>query len=269
MPVFRLTSWLVLLAVVLSPWPRLRAQESATSPSRWEAAIRKFEAEDAERPPAPGGVLFVGSSSIRLWDLQASFPDLHALNRGFGGSQLADVAELADRVVLPYKPRQVVVYAGDNDIAAGKSPEQVVAAYQKLVEKIHAQLPETRIVFVSIKPSLKRWALIEPIRHANRSIAEIAAKDKRLEFVDIEPPMLGPDGLPRKELFRDDGLHLNAEGYKVWAERLRPVLERLTKPLSPLAPRKDVLSRSESRLWFCPSLLEETSALLPAAGSTP
>jgi lysophospholipase L1-like esterase len=162
---------------------------------------------------------------------------LDALNRGFGGSQLADVAALADRVVTPYKPRLVIVYAGDNDIAAGKTPEQVVAAYQKLVEKIHGQLPEARIAFISIKPSLRRWHLIEQIRHANRSIAELAAADERLEFVDIEPVMLGPDGLPRKELFRDDGLHLNAAGYEVWAERLRPVLKETS--LMPAAAGKE------------------------------
>jgi lysophospholipase L1-like esterase len=171
-----------------------------------------------------------------LWDLEKSFPELHALNRGFGGSQLADVAELADRVVLAYKPRLVIVYAGDNDIAARKTPEQVVAAYQKLVEKIHSQLPETRIVFISIKPSLSRWKLIDEIRHANRSIAELAARDERLAFVDIEPAMLGPGDLPRKELFRDDGLHLNAEGYQVWAEQLRPILKE-TSPSSAAAEK--------------------------------
>lgn len=205
------------------------AQESAPATSRWEAAISKFEEQDAQHPPKPGGVVFVGSSSIRMWDLKSSFPELDAMNRGFGGSQLSDVVQFADRIVLPYKPRLVIVYAGDNDLAANKAPERVVEDYRRLVELVHKQLPDTRIAFIAVKPSISRWALIDQVRAVNRAVAAIAAQDERLAFIDIEAPMLGDDGLPRKDLFLADGLHLNAEGYKLWTEQVRPVLEVKTR----------------------------------------
>ncbi len=202
------------------------AQDPGAQPAtnRWEPAIREFEAQDAQNPPQPGGVVFVGSSSIRMWNLKESFPDLDALNRGFGGSQLSDVVEFADRIILPYKPRLVIVYAGDNDLAANKPPERVVADYRRLVKQIHEKLPETRIAFIGVKPSISRWRLIEQVREVNRTVAAIAAEDERLEFIDIEPSMLGEDGQPRKELFLADGLHLNAAGYEVWTKLVRPVL---------------------------------------------
>lgn len=215
------------LAGVLVAFPALvGGQESPKSPERWEAEIRKFEEQDAKNKPHVDGVLFIGSSSIRLWDLKQSFPELAATNRGFGGCSLSDVAHFAERLVLPHQPRLVIVYAGDNDIASGKTPEQVLEAYRQLVHTIHAALPQTRIAFISIKPSLARWKLVEKMREANRAIAAIAAADPRLEFIDVDAPMLGPDQLPRPELFRDDGLHLNSAGYKLWAEQVRPVIDR-------------------------------------------
>ncbi len=204
---------------------RVEAQEAPRGTSRWEEAIQKFEQQDAEQPPQPGGVVFVGSSSIRLWDLKANFPDLNAINRGFGGSQLGDLAHFAERILLAHRPRLVVVYAGDNDLAAGKTPEQVLADYERLAAFLHERLPETRMVYIGVKPSLARWKLIEQVRQTNQMIAQRASQDERLAFVDIDAPMIGPDGLPRKKLFRDDGLHLNDEGYAVWAEQLRSHLE--------------------------------------------
>jgi lysophospholipase L1-like esterase len=221
----RLPLRLLGVAIVLVP-AIAAAQSPPKSPERWETEIRKFEAQDAKQPPQPGGVLFVGSSSIRLWDLKQSFPDLDATNRGFGGCYLSDVAHFADRIVLPHQPRLVIVYAGDNDIAAGRTPEQVVEAYRRLVQTIHARLPEARIAFISIKPSLARWKLVEKMREANRAIAAIAAKEEHVDYIDIDAPMLGADTLPRPDLFREDGLHLNEAGYRVWAEQVRPVLAR-------------------------------------------
>ncbi|MBW3600931.1 MAG: hypothetical protein KY475_27155 [Planctomycetes bacterium] len=200
----------------------LTAQET----NRWEDAIRRFEEQDAERPPEPGGVVFVGSSSIRMWDLASSFPELDAVNRGFGGSQIADAIRFAHRIITPYRPRLVVLYAGDNDIASGKTPEQVVADYRRFVETVHAKTPEARIAFLAIKPSLRRWELYDKMREANERIAKIAESDERLEFVDIATPMLGANGRPRPELFLDDGLHLNEKGYEVWKDRLSPVLDQ-------------------------------------------
>ena len=191
---------------------------------RWEGAIRAFEKADAENPPEKGGVLFIGSSSIRMWDLPRYFPDLAATNRGFGGSQVADSLRYADRILLPYAPRTVVLYAGDNDVAAGKSPEQVADDFRRFVEKVHGRLPDTRVVYIAIKPSLARWKLVEPMRRANRLIHDQTEKSPHLAFVDVDGPMIGADGKPRRELFLDDGLHLNDAGYRLWTSLVRPAL---------------------------------------------
>ncbi len=193
--------------------------------AKWEEAIAAFEAQDQTDPPDKGGVLFVGSSSIRLWDLQKSFPTLNALNRGFGGSKVADSLHFADRIILPYEPRIVVVYAGDNDIAHEVTPCEVHAHFQELVDKIHTRLPDTRIVYLAIKPSLKRWSLVHRVRAANALIRATCVEDQRLVFVDTDQPMIGSEGTPRPELFRDDGLHLNEAGYELWTGLLKPHLQ--------------------------------------------
>ena len=198
------------------------AEKEFPSPSRWEQTIAKFEAQDRDARPPAGGVLFVGSSSIRLWNLHEHFPDLPAINRGFGGSHVEDSLYFADRIVLPYRPRAIVLYAGDNDIAAGKSPQRVLADYRALVKAVHQELPKATITFIAIKPSLKRWALIDKIREANALVRRAAEGDERLSFVDIDKPMLGDDGRPRKDLLAADGLHLSPAGYKLWSDLVRP-----------------------------------------------
>ena len=192
---------------------------------KWEAEIKKFEAADRAHPPPANAVVFVGSSSIRFWKLAASFSGMETINRGFGGSGMADIARYADRIVTPYHPRAVVVYAGDNDLAAGQTPEQVRDAYREFVTKVRAKLPSVPIIYISIKPSPSRWQLADKIRSANQLVAEAQKGDANQKFVDVFTPMLGPDGQPRTELFRDDRLHLNERGYKLWAELLGPVLK--------------------------------------------
>lgn len=193
---------------------------------RWESDIAAYEAMDRKSPPVQDGIVFIGSSSVRLWDVRKSFPDLPVVNRGFGGSQLADSVRYADRILIPYRPKTVVLYAGDNDLAAGKSPEQVLADYKAFAAKVHGALPDTRIVYVAVKPSPKRWALIEKMRETNRLIRAAAEQDPRQVFVDVEKPMLTAEGQPRAELYRPDELHLNEEGYKLWTELVRPHLEK-------------------------------------------
>ena len=203
------------------------AAEPAAEPAagnRWEKEIRAFEAQDQLRPPPKDATLFVGSSSIRLWQLDESFPEIKTINRGFGGSQLADSVEFAERIVIPYRPKWIVLYAGDNDLAGGKTPERVLGDFKAFAAKVHKALPDTQIAFISIKPSPSRWKLAARIRETNARIAEFIAGDKRLHFVDVFAPMLDPDGQPRKELFREDGLHLNAEGYRLWASAVRAAL---------------------------------------------
>ncbi|MFB3788446.1 MAG: SGNH/GDSL hydrolase family protein [bacterium] len=213
---------LSLFILVLSTW--ISAEENL-KPTRWESTIQEFEKQDQTSPPPQGAVLFVGSSSIRMWKLDQYFPGLTAINRGFGGSFVEDSLYYADRIVLPYQPRVIVFYAGDNDINSGKSPEQVVNDYAAFVKKVHAALPQTRIIYIAIKPSIARWKLIDKMREANRLIQDFTRKDARLAFVDTDTPMIGPDGQPRKELFLDDGLHLNGEGYKLWTSLVKPLLQ--------------------------------------------
>jgi lysophospholipase L1-like esterase len=217
--------WLVLtLAAVLAVPAGIPAQTAADPAVRWEPAIRRFEEQDRTRPPPPGQVVFVGSSSIRLWDLAESFPGLACLNRGFGGSQLADAARYADRIVTRYAPKVVVLYAGDNDIAAGKPPDAVRGDYKRFAAAIRAKVPTAKIVFVAIKPSPRRWALADAMKTANRLVREEMKGDPRQVFVDVWPAMLGPDGAPRRELFVKDELHLSPAGYRVWAGLVRPHL---------------------------------------------
>ena len=187
--------------------------------------IARFEAADRIAPPGPGGVLFVGSSSIRLCPaLAADFPGVDVVQRGFGGSELSDVIRYAPRIVLPYRPRLIVLYAGDNDLAAGKSATAVFREYQAFVSLVRRSLPETRIAFVAIKSSGSRWALVDEMREANDLIRRYSATDTRLLFVDVFTPMLGPDGKPREELFVEDRLHLSAAGYALWRDLLMPVV---------------------------------------------
>jgi len=213
----------VILAIlgVCSPLP---AEEPDSSFARWEKAISAFEKQDKQNPPPKGATLFVGSSSIRMWKLDKSFPDRDVINRGFGGSEIADSVHFADRIILKHRPKTIVFYAGDNDIAREKTPEKVAEDFQTFVKVIREKLPKTKIVFIAIKPSLARWKLADPMQKANRLIQEKCQKHDRLAFVDVWEPMLGDDGRPRRELFLKDGLHLNEAGYKLWTSLVRPHL---------------------------------------------
>jgi lysophospholipase L1-like esterase len=196
----------------------LLAPFAFSAPEKWKDAIDKFTQADAAKPPAPGGVVFVGSSSIVKWTtLEKDFPGENIIKRGFGGSQLDDSVFYVDRIVVPYKPRVVVLYAGDNDLAGGKTPEKVFSDFKEFVAKIHAALPQTRIVYIGIKPCPSRWKNRENIERTNALIAAECAKDaKRLRFVDVWQPMLDAKGQPRPELFVADMLHMNPDGYKIW-----------------------------------------------------
>jgi lysophospholipase L1-like esterase len=193
---------------------------SRTGPAKWEPEIKAFEASDRTNAPPKHAILFIGSSSIRLWKtLAKDFPGDPVINRGFGGSCIADATAFADRIVFPYEPRTIVFYAGDNDLAQGRTPERVAADYQTFVQTVHARLPDTRIAFLSIKPSPLRWHLRDKIESANRQIA--AMKGDGLVYIDDYQAMLGADGQPRPEMFRPDHLHLNDKGYALWARLVK------------------------------------------------
>lgn len=193
--------------------------------NQWEPDIQRFEAADRANPPGPGSNVFVGSSSIRMWQtLETDFPGLRVLNRGFGGSVLSDVVQFADRIVVPYRPRVVILYAGDNDLAAGKTPEQVFRDFQSFVAIVRRDLPETRVAFVAIKPSLARLNIMDKARETNQMIRDYMRGDDKLTYVDVFTPMLAASGQPRRDLFLEDGLHMNAAGYAIWRDLIAPVL---------------------------------------------
>jgi lysophospholipase L1-like esterase len=199
------------------------AHTHASPYSRWEPSIIAFETQDQTQPPPTGGIVFVGSSSVRGWrTLSEDFPNANAIGRGFGGSQLIDSILYAHRIVTPYKPRAVAIYAGDNDIASGATPERVSNDFRMLVETIHAELPETRIGFIAIKPSIKRWDMWPRMKSANQMIEQFAAQRELVDYLDIATPMLGVDGKPQPALFVKDGLHLTAAGYALWTEVVSP-----------------------------------------------
>lgn len=208
------------------PLPAQRTATRATVvDTRWQSSFEAFAAADQQRAPAPGGVLFVGSSSIRLWnDLETQFGDTPVLKRGFGGSRMLDVAAHVDQLVLPYKPRLVVVYAGDNDLAEGRTPAEVLASFTQFVQRVRAELPNTRIAYLSIKPSPLRATLMPQAIAANAMIEAYSASLPNLDYIDIYSRMLDAEGRPRADLFAGDALHLNPAGYAVWKSAISPHL---------------------------------------------
>ena len=198
----------------------------------WEGEIGRYEMLDRKHPTKPGGVVFVGSSSIRLWDLKKSFPNLDAINRGFGGSELADSVRYIDQLVLRHKPRLVVLYAGDNDIGRGKTPDQISTDFDAFVTAVQKDLPEAKILYIGIKPSIMRRNLADAMQETNAKIAAKCRVSKNCEFVDVWSAMLNEDGTPNRELFVWDGLHMNESGYAIWNEIIGP---KLLEPPAKLA----------------------------------
>lgn len=186
--------------------------------AKWASSFAAFDEADKLQAPAPGGVLFVGSSSIRMWDgLETQFEALPVVvKRGFGGSRMEDCKTYLSRLVVPYKPRMVLVYAGDNDLAEGRTPQQVLDSFKSFVKGVRQELPDTRIAYISIKPSPSRAALLPSIREANSLIKDYVDNTDNADYIDIFSPMLSTAGTPREELFREDALHLNATGYALW-----------------------------------------------------
>lgn len=225
---------------------QLRAAEPA-GPARWEKTIAAFEAADKTQPPPAHAILFIGSSTIVRWKtLAQDFPQHTVINRGFGGSQIADSVFYADRIVIPYRPRMIVLRAGGNDIHAGKTPEQVAADFQAFVEKVRAKLPEVRIAYLPINASPSRWANAEREQQANQLIKAYIATGQNLDYIDASAATLGADGKPREDLFVQDRLHFNAEGYKILAAIVRKHLPapaadgvRIEKDVDYLGPDRE------------------------------
>jgi len=193
----------------------------------WESSIRKFEAQDKVNPPKSGGIVFAGSSSFARWEtLVGEMKPLDVINRGFGGSQYSDLNQYAKRIVIAYHPRAVVVYEGDNDLAAGssKTPESVADEARVFVQTVHAALPETWIYILSIKPSKARWNEWPKMKAANSMIRDFAGTQQRVQYIDVATEMFDGQGKLRADLFAEDGLHPTPKCYALWTSIIKPVL---------------------------------------------
>jgi lysophospholipase L1-like esterase len=222
------------IALALSLAPRngyAQAQTSAQSApaahdfAKWEKEIAAFEDSDRNMPPPKGGIVFTGSSTVRMWrTLGQDFPGQKVINRGFGGSEIVDATHFADRIIFPYEPKMIFLRAGGNDIHAGKTPAHVFADFHAFVAKVREKLPTSQIIYISISPAPSRWPESDKYREANRLIREAAVNMPFVGYCETFDMVLGPDGNARHELFINDMLHFNAEGYVLLAKNVRPFM---------------------------------------------
>lgn len=220
-----LSASLFALAGCASAPPAQIAVDPVSTPV-WVNDMARFEAEDAANPPPAAPIVFTGSSSVRMWDSLASdFPGKPVLNRGFGGSQVRDAVHYADQIAIRYQPRMIVLYSGDNDINAGRSPQQVLSDFRAFVARIRQALPRTPIAYLAIKPSPSRIDQLPRQQQANALIRQDAARLRNVTFVDVATPMLNADGQPRPELFGPDSLHMTRAGYDLWRGIVAPYLD--------------------------------------------
>ncbi len=204
----------------------LFAESPKPAANKWEPFIAAFEKADKTALPPAGGIEFVGSSTMVKWKtLKEDFAGLPVFNRGFGGSQSSDVLHYLDRIVIPYKPKTIVFYAGDNDLAAGKSAEQVIQTWKLIMAGIASKLPETKVIYLSLRPSVKRKALLGTQKAVNDGIRASMEGKENMRFVDLTPALMTPEGQPNAKLLVADMLHLNADGYQVLTGIVKPLLK--------------------------------------------
>jgi lysophospholipase L1-like esterase len=215
----------VILILILILCCNFRAQIPDPDPERFSKEIEQFIQWDMKNSYIENTILFVGSSSIRLWPTALYFPNLYVINRGFGGSHISDVNYYYEQVVKKYKPSKIIFYAGDNDIAAGKSPDQVLEDFQNFTEKVEMDFPETLVFYLFIKPSSSRWQFWPHMLAANLKIKQFSEGNPNFFYIDTASPMLNDTGEPNPDLFQDDNLHLNDQGYQLWSKILLPYLE--------------------------------------------
>jgi len=234
-----LARWtLGVLALLLATGTVFAAEPADPPPERWTKQVEAYEKRDAEHPPREGGVVFAGSSSIRMWpDLEETFKSHGALKRGIGGSHISDQIYWADRLTLRYKPSQIVFYAGDNDVAGGKNAERILEDFKRFVATVRKALPKVWVHFLAIKPSPRRENIWPEMARANRLVAEYAKAEPRLTFIDIAKPMLDENGHPRRDIFLKDMLHMNREGYGLWEPLVRKALAEGIKDSGGEAPK--------------------------------
>lgn len=201
------------------------ASTAHADPAKFSKEIAAFEQADREHPAEKGGIVFIGSSTIRKWkEIQSAFPGLPVVNRGFGGSKMEDSLFYAERILLPLQPAMVVVFAGSNDINSGQSAELVAGNFKAFVAKVRGLMPKTELRYIEITTSPSRWDQREIVIDANRRIREFCDATTGVKFIPVREKLLGSNGEPREELFESDRLHPNADGYRILATAIRPFL---------------------------------------------
>jgi lysophospholipase L1-like esterase len=221
----------LLTTLAFCGWTPLRADEAAherPDPARFAKSIADFDKSDEESPPAKDGIVFTGSSSVRFWKVTEAFPDLPVLNRGFGGSVANDLVVYADKVVLRYHPKVLVVYTGSNDLHAKLTPAETLSDYTKFLQLVHEKLPQTKVIVCSVKVAPVRASEMSQVKALN-GLLEAWVEDKPwITWIESTQYLIGEDGQPIDKLFRStDHLHLNDEGYAKWNAIVSPVLHRV------------------------------------------
>jgi lysophospholipase L1-like esterase len=229
---------LLLLSIFIIWAANALAQENP-DPHRFDKEIQNFEKWDSKNSFPKGAILFVGSSSIRMWKTQESFPDLTLINRGFGGAHISDVIFFIEQTTLKYDAPIIFFYCGDNDIAGNKSPQQVLEDYKIFVQKVLENRSDTKIMFLAIKPSIARWGFWPEMDIANQLISQYSETNDHLFYVDTATPMLEMSSPPPADLFISDGLHLSDKGYQNWTDVILTELAEIStdKPAVPSAPK--------------------------------
>ena len=225
-------------AIAAAPVVDTPSPEYTAAHTRWKSTISAFDDADKARLPAEDGVLFVGSSTVRMWSsLAQDFSEWPVvINRGFGGSTMNECRLLVRELVLRYKPRHVLVYAGDNDLAMGRTPLQVMEDFAAFAATVRSTLPQARISFISIKPSPSRAQLLPKVQLANEMVSAYLRTQANVDYIDTYSPMMDSQGRPRAELFLKDQLHMNAEGYRLWHDVITAQLQPGAVSAPPWAP---------------------------------
>ncbi len=250
--------------------PSLTAQ--ALDPLRFEGEIRAFEMQPLDQTPGDRSVVFVGSSTIRMWsNLASSFPFLQVVNRGFGGSTMEDLLFYFDRILPPINPALVVVYEGDNDLAAGKSQQTIVTQFEGFLKRMQEALPQSDVAVISVKPSPARQSLIPRVHLLNEALAALC-EEQHATFLDLFNPMLDEHGNPYPQLFAADGLHLNQGGYRLWRVTLTPWLQAWHEGSTSVFRQYRLDAGMVWLEWQGPSMLERAPSLrgpwTPVASAT-
>ncbi len=231
-----LLAFLILTSFAAAAMP---GAESPPAASRFEKNVRDYETADRASPPPRGAILLAGDSQFFRWKtLAEDLPDFTIVNRGIDSFQLSDLLQFADRLVLPHRPRLIVLHVGGNDVHGGKSPERVLADFQAFVRQVRATLPEVPIYFSSLTPGPGRWDEAEQRRKTNRTIKDYIATQRGLGFIDLWDAMLTPAGQPREDLWVEDRIHPNHAGYLVRVKIMRPLLGPPDRPSAPVPAPK-------------------------------